>query len=190
MAPYFSVHPIKLALLSLCSFAIYDFYWFLKNFQTQKIRGKNISPKWRAGMAPFYAFGLFKDIVIDANSYEISIRYHPYLWAFIFFFLIVVAVLIKISYPFSLIVHLHFLPIYVMNSLCSKVNKAADHSHRDNSSFGFVAILCTLIGGSILVLNTAGHSQTVSNWANAYLEKSPYGESLLISEELKKRLSH
>jgi len=62
-APFFAVSPLKLVVMSIFTFGLYELYWFYKNWQYLKLREKeNISPFWRAFFGIFFCYSLFSEI--------------------------------------------------------------------------------------------------------------------------------
>jgi len=62
-APFFAVSPLKLVVMSVFTFGLYELYWFYKNWQAIQLREKeNISPFWRAFFGYFYCYALFSEI--------------------------------------------------------------------------------------------------------------------------------
>lgn len=62
-APFFQVSIAKLVVLSICTFGIYELYWFYKNWTLVRAReGSKISPVPRAFFAQFFCYALFRRI--------------------------------------------------------------------------------------------------------------------------------
>lgn len=62
---YFPVSLLKLSVLSLFTFGMYELYWFYKNFQLAQERrggGRYVEPILRTVFVVFTAYGLFKSI--------------------------------------------------------------------------------------------------------------------------------
>lgn len=65
-APYYAVSLPKLALLSLGSFGLYNFWWFYQQWRAvQASRDEAIRPGWRAVWAVVYCYPLFQCIQHD-----------------------------------------------------------------------------------------------------------------------------
>ena len=66
---YFSVSPLKLIVMSLCTFSIYEIYWFYKNWTIIKEHEQlKINPFWRAFFSIFFCYSCFKKIRGTAES--------------------------------------------------------------------------------------------------------------------------
>ncbi|HEY8086152.1 MAG TPA: hypothetical protein VIE69_11195, partial [Methylophilaceae bacterium] len=61
---YFTVSTRKLILMCLCTFSLYEIYWFYKNWTAikQHYKGSKIMPAARSLFAPIWAYSCFKQI--------------------------------------------------------------------------------------------------------------------------------
>jgi hypothetical protein len=67
--PFFAVSLMKFAAMSVCTFGIYELYWFYRNWRLVKERQKvNISPFWRAFFAFFCCYQCFSRIRAQAAT--------------------------------------------------------------------------------------------------------------------------
>jgi hypothetical protein len=63
--------PLKLVVMSLCTFGLYELYWFYMNWNLLKQRhNSDISPFWRAFFAIFFA------IASSRNSIQLCSAVH------------------------------------------------------------------------------------------------------------------
>lgn len=70
---YFSVSPLKLVVMSICTLGIYDLYWYYKNWRLIKEREQlDIMPFWRAFFAYFFCYSCFKKIRGTAASLNLN----------------------------------------------------------------------------------------------------------------------
>lgn len=61
--PFFAVSVRKLVLMSLCTFGLYQVYWFYKNWRRVQERGEhNIMPVMRAIFGIFFCYAFFKRV--------------------------------------------------------------------------------------------------------------------------------
>lgn len=75
---FFPTSKTKLIVLSVCTFGIYQFYWFYKNWQILKInQGLEILPFWRTFFTPVFCYSLFKKVRECAESNGIEVKYNP-----------------------------------------------------------------------------------------------------------------
>lgn len=60
---YFPLSPVKLGLMSICTFGVYEIYWAYKNWKYVKRRDSSkIMPFWRAIFAPLWYYSLLRDL--------------------------------------------------------------------------------------------------------------------------------
>ena len=75
---YFAISPGRLALFSILTLGIYEFYWFYKNWvAVKKFEGAKVSPFWRAWFAIFFCHNLFKQILKSAQKHGYQNSYSP-----------------------------------------------------------------------------------------------------------------
>ena len=75
---YFAISPKRLALFSILSFGIYEIYWFYKNWEAvKKFEGQKIYPFWRAIIAVFFCYSLFKKVLESAKNHAYQNFYSP-----------------------------------------------------------------------------------------------------------------
>jgi len=59
--------------MSICTFGLYEIYWFYKNWNLIKQReGTNIAPFWRAVFGYFFCYQCFSRIRAHAESLDLS----------------------------------------------------------------------------------------------------------------------
>ncbi len=69
-AEFFSIPPLRLFLLSVVTFNLYNVYWFYKQWKAVKYKEKSrIYPFWRAWFDIFFALSLFKRVSSKAHEY-------------------------------------------------------------------------------------------------------------------------
>ena len=72
---YFTVGALKLALMSLTTFGLYELYWFYQNWRVARDREQSsISPFWRAVFTPLWTFDMGDRFVEQAKAERISIK--------------------------------------------------------------------------------------------------------------------
>jgi hypothetical protein len=60
---YYPVSPLKLVLLSVCTFSIYDLYWFYRQWKFVRVRDDSkIMPFWRAFFGVFWFYPLLREV--------------------------------------------------------------------------------------------------------------------------------
>jgi hypothetical protein len=151
---YFSVSKLKLVVLSLVTFGLYEIYWFYKNWKLVKIRtGQNIRPFWRAVFAIFFCYSLFKSVKQSAHSLGIPCQMSPGLLACVY---IVLSATWRLPDPLWLVGLLAFLPLVSVQGVINEVNLKGTHGHEPNDRFTWGNIAVILIGGLFLLLSVIG----------------------------------
>ncbi len=73
-APYFAVSPLKLVVMSFCTFTLYQIYWFYKNWWLVKERERsNINPAMRSVFAYFFCYSLFSKLRDTAQENHVAV---------------------------------------------------------------------------------------------------------------------
>ena len=129
---FFSISAGKLAILSICSFGIYEIYWFYKNWRLERKRTHEaIMPFWRALFGVLFCYSLFRRI----RDYAITIKLVPNFnagWRAAFFILL--SILWRLPDPFWLISTLTFLPLLGVQKQANLINKKVVPDIKEKSS--------------------------------------------------------
>jgi hypothetical protein len=152
--PFFAVSLLKLAVLSTCTFGVYEIYWFWRNWNRIRTHGEvNISPFWRAFFLVIYCYPCLVRIKQAGLSRGIA----P---APPFGVLAICYVLAKISWrlpgAFGLIVFLSVIPLLPVQAYVNRINAAALPGHDPNSRFGVWNWIATVVGGILFMLAIIG----------------------------------
>jgi len=177
---YYTATPAKFILLSLCSFGVYQFYWFHRNWKLYKTRtARRIMPAWRAAFAPLWAYASFKDITSQARDRGIQHNLHPVVSAAIY---IVLLLCWKLPDPYALISALSFAPMLGMNNLARATNRAAARDFQENRRLGFRHWLLIFFGGLCflftVVVSIGEETGVLDRYLEPYLADSPYHRML------------
>jgi hypothetical protein len=150
---YFPVSLIKFAVLSICTFGLYEFYWFYKNWQRVKEREhSDIMPFWRAFFAFFFCYSLFRRIGQSAkgsNLPSISAGGLVAGW-------IIVRLLYRLPNPYSLVCFFAFLFLMPIQQTVNKINTKHAPNHDPNSRFRAWNVVAVVVGGICFVLAIIG----------------------------------
>ncbi len=144
---FFAVSILKLILMSVCTFGLYEFYWFYEHWDEVKQQTReNLSPFWRAIFAPLFCYSLFTRIKATSSAEGVRSRYPPGLDAFIWIALVATG-----YYEFLIIPFLTFLPLVhvqrQVNDLHRKVAPLADK----NARFAGLNIAAIAVGGGLIL---------------------------------------
>ncbi len=156
-SPYFfTASTQKLVLMSICTFGMYEFYWFYKNWVLIKARtGEGLMPFWRAFFSPIWAYSCFREIQDAAVSNNTRVPESIGLLAIAYFIL---QALYRLPDPFWLVSVLSFTPIISINAAALEVNRrvATIDSGYENAKFSVWNKAGLILGGLSLVLIAIG----------------------------------
>lgn len=152
---YFAVSKPKLVVMSLCTFGIYEIFWFYKNWELIKNRtGQHISPFWRAIFGPFFCYWLFGSVHESANSHSVRSNIRPG-W-FAIGYVALAGVSWRLPDPFWLIAFLSFLPLLLVQGVVSTINAKVAPVAELNEKFSWKNIIAIIVGGILLILTVLG----------------------------------
>ncbi len=154
--PFFSISLTKLAVLSICSIGIYEFYWFFKNWQRIRDRNleeKKISPFWRAFFAPFYCYSLFKRVESEASEKGIAVKLPAAVLATTYALLLAAS---RLPDPYWLLCWLSFVPLLALQCTVNELHRREDRVFERNARFGFGNLATVGIGGAVALLSILG----------------------------------
>jgi hypothetical protein len=149
-APFFAVSLVKLAAMSVCTFGIYELYWFYKNWQLVQEREKiAILPFWRAFFAYFFCIQCFSRIRAFAQSVspDASLPAVPLAAGWI-----AATLLWRLPDPFWLVSMLSFLFLLPVQAMANWINATVAPGHDPNRRFTACNIAAVVAGGIITVL--------------------------------------
>ncbi len=146
---FFTASTLKLVLMSICTFNLYPFYWFYKNWVLIKARtGENIMPFWRTFFTPIWIYSCFKHIKTSAVENDIPETLPIGLLAFIY---IMLNVLGAFSTLFGIIALLSFTVLLPVNGIALSVNKKLVANFINNNKFSGWNWLVLVLGGLIFM---------------------------------------
>ena len=147
---FFTASTLKLTVMSICTFGLYELYWFYKNWvQIKANTGTNIMPVWRAIFAPFWAHSCFKHVKTSANENDVAESLPITLLAAMY---LITTVLTQSPDPYWLVSFLSFAFIIPVNSVAVKCNKKLLANFENNESFSTWNWVGFVIGGVLVLL--------------------------------------
>jgi hypothetical protein len=147
---YFPVSVVKLAVMSLCTFGIYELYWFYKNWSAIQERGEpEIMPFGRAFFAPFFCYSLFSKIRATAKSRAIQdpVPAGPLAAGWIIF-----TILGRLPDPYWLVSMLSIAFLLPVQEAVNEINATASPEHDPNRTFTRWNVAAIVAGGLFLAL--------------------------------------
>lgn len=148
---FFTASTFKLSIMSICTFGIYELFWFYKNWVLIKERsGQNIMPFWRAFFAPIWAYSCFKHIKAAAGENHVPESLPIGRLAIAFF---IINALWKLPDPFWLLAFLSFTVLIPANDVALKINKYLNPDFKNNEKFSGWNWAGVVLGGILLIFN-------------------------------------
>ena len=161
---FFTASTVKFVLMSICTFGIYELYWFYKNWVLIKESTNNkLMPFWRMLFAHLWAYSCFKEIQSSAKAEATQQLSSIGFLAFLYFILVLFW---KLPEPYNLISILSFLPLIPANSAAIAVNKKVAPDHVENSAFSGLNWLGLALGGLLLLLALIGSFSETNSTKN------------------------
>lgn len=151
---YFSVSKPKFIVMSLCTWSIYEMYWFYKNWNIVRERtGENIRPFCRAFFSIFFCYSFFKSVKQSAGSLGIPSQTSPGGLTCAY---IALAAMWRLPDPFWLISFLTFLPLLSVQGVINQINSKGSLEHEPNNRFSLGNVVVIVFGGLLLLLCLIG----------------------------------
>lgn len=151
---FFTPSTLKFVLMSVCTFGIYELYWFYKNWILIKERtNQEMMPFWRAVFAPLWAYSCFKHIKLAAEERGNSAPPSIGLLAIVYF---VLQAMWRLPDPYWLIFILSFAPIIPINTVALAINQNIGDKNYENSTFSTWNWVGLIGGGLFVVLAIIG----------------------------------
>lgn len=142
--PYFTVGLAKLALLTVCSFGVYQIYWFYQQWKREVERtGEDLQVVPRAIFTPIFAYSLFRrvhQLAADGQPAGFSgpgglaVAYVMILFA------------VRLPDPFWLAATLSFLPLLPIQAAANGINQRVAPAAPRNDLFSLANVAMIVIG--------------------------------------------
>jgi hypothetical protein len=146
---FFSVSPVKLLVMSIATFGVYEIFWFFANWQRMKKRGQNVSPFWRTLFATIFCYSLFKTVKETATSSGIPARFSP---GFLAVGWIVTTLMWRLPDPGWLVANAAVLFLLPVQKSMTDVNEALYPGHDPNARFTAWNVAAIAFGAVVFVL--------------------------------------
>lgn len=151
---YFAVSPLKLVVMSVCTFGIYELYWFYKNWVLIKGRDRSdIMPFWRAFFAYFFCYSFFKKVKTSAEAVSLEGSLSPEKQTVCW---IIINVLASLPEPFFLISYFAVIFLLPVQTVVNNINEVISPGHDKNSEFTGWNIFGVVVGGPLFILTIRG----------------------------------
>lgn len=152
--PLFAVSVAKLAVMSVCTFTLYELYWFYKNWQRIAERERAILwPLARAVFAVVYCYPCFARIRDHEGASQLDSRLYALPLAIGF---IATSLTWRLPEPWDWISLSSFLFLLPVQSYANRLNALASPSHDRNSRLRGWNWAAVVFGGGLILLAIAG----------------------------------
>ena len=152
--PFFAVSVTKLAVMSVCTFTLYQVYWFYKNWQRVADREReSVWPLIRAIFAVFYCYPCFGRIRDFEGASQLDSRLYALPLAIGF---IGTSLTWRLPDPWDWISLSSFLFLLPVQHYANRLNALASPSHDRNSRFGGWNWVAVVVGGGAVLLAISG----------------------------------
>jgi hypothetical protein len=150
---FFAASPVKVAVMSLCTLGLYQFYWFYMHWRQVRARTQeSISPFWRAFFAVFWCYQLFHRIrTHNPTSPAASLAAGPLAVAWI-----VPHLVWNLPNPYGLLGFLSIFALLPVQAAANAVNMELAPTHVPNSRFTAWNWAGVVLGGPLLLLALLG----------------------------------
>jgi hypothetical protein len=154
--PLFQVATHKFIVLSVCSFGLYELYWWYRNWKCLKAAsGEDLSPFWRTFFAPFWAYSLFRRIRALAAARGVDAGYHPGVLATAY---VVLSLLWRLPDPWWLLSLASIGALIPVQQTAERLNGVHPRPGPDavNDNYTALNLATILIGGVLVLLSVVG----------------------------------
>lgn len=151
---YFPVSLLKLAVMCVTTFSIYEIYWFYKNWKNaQRLANVDANAPIRAffyGITSYWLFQLMRDHAKGVDP-ALTIAAGPLAIA-----VLLLAAAANLPDPYWLLTFLSFLPLLRVQSAVNRVNRQLAPQADPNARFSGWNIAGALLGGLVVALAVLG----------------------------------
>lgn len=151
--PFFTASRLKLIVMSILTFGIYDLFWFYWNWKAIRARNhSNVSPALRAIFSVLFSFACFSEI---AEATERSQERSRTALALGFAYLLL-NFSARLPDPYWVPSLFAFLPVLAANGWAREANLRVSPDLPENTSFSAWNWLAIVLGGLFLALSLVG----------------------------------
>ena len=152
--PQFGVPVVKLAVLAVCSFGLYEIYWSYKQWDALRRRERErLSPFLRAFFAPLWGFSLFSRIQPLSAAHLVPVTWSSTGLGLAY---LVIHVSWRLPDPYWLVSMLSFIPLLVVQHSINALNAAAAPEASRNDRYSAWNIVLIVVGGLFVLLAILG----------------------------------
>ena len=151
---FFSVTPLKLAIMSLTTFNLYLLYWFYKNWKAvQRITGEKVSAALRAFFYVIVSYALFTRMRRHAESVGGVPLFPAGALAVAVF---VIGMMWRLPEPYWLVSFLAFVPLIPVQNTVNEINRKLAPQADRNTRFSGWNVAAFILSGIVVALALIG----------------------------------
>jgi hypothetical protein len=146
---FFPVSVTKLLVLSVCTFGVYELYWFFKNWQLVSTRtggGRYVAPAIQTLLTFFLCYSLFKRV--SRVSQEVEAR--PFKPGWLAISWIAVHLSQRLPDPYWVLSLASVVPLLVVQRTANEINAALRPACSPNARFSASNFLACVLGAGVL----------------------------------------
>jgi hypothetical protein len=152
--PFFAVSLLKLAVLSTCTFGLYEIYWFWRNWNRIRVSGEpEITPSLRAVFLIFYCYPCFIRVKLAGIGRGVIPAPPIGILAICY---ILMTFSWRLPGPLWLISFLKVTLLLPIQFYVNRINAVVSPGHDPNSRFGAWNWIATVAGSILLILAIIG----------------------------------
>lgn len=152
--PLFAAGVVKVLVMSLVTFGIYELYWMYRHWRLIQGRDRSdIMPFWRAFFGIFYVYSLLKRMRTDGEQHGVT---NPFPAGALATAYILASLTWRLPDPWWMIGFANIVVCAVAQSYANQVNLAAAPNHDRNERFSGLNWLGIAVGGMFFMLVLVG----------------------------------
>jgi Domain of unknown function (DUF4234) len=151
---FFAVSRLKLVVMSVVTFGLYQIYWFYKNWKAMQASGARLNAPIRAVFYPLTAYWLFRHVRERAIAAQIAPHHQAGPLAAVLF--AVYALTFWLPDPWWLLGYLTILAVLPVQATVDQINRELTPEADPNVRFSGWNIFGIVVGVLILVLGLIG----------------------------------
>ncbi|HEU0091588.1 MAG TPA: DUF4339 domain-containing protein [Vicinamibacteria bacterium] len=146
---WFMVGAVKLAVMMVATFGLYQLYWFYKQWDRVRDAGDNVSPAPRSLFGIVFCYSLFRRIIDSTHAVGVSTRLPPSLLAVGF---ILPSLMWRADGPQSYLGFLAFVPLVAVQRIANAVALGQGSTEDRNTRLTWLNWVGVVVAGGLMAL--------------------------------------
>ena len=150
---FFAVSPLKLAVMSVCTFGLYEVFWFYWNWKLLKAQGHDVWPAPRAFFGIFFCHSMFGEVRdrSEAMGIEPRLSSTAMAWGWV-----ISQFTWRAPGIFGLLFFLSVVFMMPVQARINRINAAAAPGHDPNDRFTLWNWVAIVVGGGLMLFTVIG----------------------------------